>query len=136
MARAAGDRPRRYIDRMRARLKSLRCDEIADLEAWAPPVPDEFALPLVLEVGVLGQRGRERFELLVATPRWLERRHGRQGAVPGRGLLLVFEWNLPRLKAFLARDVERCTGETWPELARQVGRLAEWEGGDNVVGLR
>ena len=121
---------------MRARLKSLRCDETADLEVWKPPVADEFAIPLVLEVGVLGQRGRERFELLVATPRWLERRHGRHGAVPGRGLLLVFEWDLPRLKAFLAREVERCTGETWPELARQVGRLAEWEGGDNVVGLR
>jgi hypothetical protein len=121
---------------MRARLKSLRCDEIADLEGWRPPVASEFALPLVLEVGVLGLRGRERFELLVATPSWLERRHGRQGAVPGRGLLLVFEWDLPRLRGFLAREVERCTGETWPELARQVGRLAEWEGGDNVVGLR
>jgi hypothetical protein len=121
---------------VRARLKSLRCDEIADLEGWRPPVAHEFAIPLVLEVGVLGQRGRERFELLVATPSWLERRHGRHGAVPGRGLLLVFEWDLPRLKAFLAREVERCTGDTWPELARQVGRLAEWEGGDNVVGLR
>ena len=121
---------------MRARLKSLRSDEIADLEGWSPPVPDEFAVPLVLEVGALGHRGRERFDLLVATPRWLERRHGRHGAVPGRGLLLVFQWDLHRLRAFLAREVERCSGETWVEVARQVGRLAEWEGGDGVVGLR
>ena len=121
---------------MRARLKSLRSDEIPDLEAWSPPEPEEFAVPLVLEVGALGHRGRERFDLLVVTPRWLERRHGRRGAVPGRGLLLVFEWNLGRLRTFLSREVERCSGETWVEVARQVGRIAAWEGGEGVVGLR
>jgi hypothetical protein len=123
---------------MRARLKALRSDEIPDLARWSPPVPDAFAVPLVLEVGPLGLRGKERFEVLVVTPAWLEARHGRRGAALGRGKLLVFEWNYERLKTFLAREVERCTGRTWPEVARKVGRIAEWEGegeGD-VVGLR
>jgi len=122
---------------MRARLKSLRSDEIPDLAGWAPPDPEDFAVPLVLEVGALGQRGRERFDLLVVTPRWLEQRHGRGGAVVGHGLLVVFEWSYERIRAFLAREVERCVGKTWPDVARQVSRIAEWEGeGDNVVGLR
>jgi hypothetical protein len=123
---------------MRARLKALTSDEIPDLGRWAPPSQDDFAVPLVLEVGPLGLRGRERFELLVVTPGWLAARHGRRGAVLGRGKLIVFEWNLERLKSFLAREVERCTGRTWPEVARKVGRIAEWEGegeGD-VVGLK
>jgi hypothetical protein len=121
---------------MRARLKALRSDEVPDLPRYVPPVPDEFAVPLVLEVGALGLRGRERFDLLVVTPRWLLERHGRKGAVAGRGMLIVFEWSFERIRAFLAREVERCTGQTWPEVARKVGRIAEWEGGDNVVGLR
>jgi hypothetical protein len=121
---------------MRARLKSLRSDDVPDLSAWAPPEPDSFAVPLVLEVGALGHRGRERFELLAVTPRWLLERHGRNGAVLGRGLLVVFEWSYERLRAFLAKEVERCSGETWPEVVRKVGRIAEWEGDDaNVVGL-
>jgi hypothetical protein len=121
---------------MRARLKVLRSDEIPDLARFTPPDPDEFAVPLVLEVGPLGLRGKEEFHLLVVTPRWLEARHGRRGAVPGRGKLLVFEWDLPRLKAWLTKEVERCSGKTWPEVARKVGRLAEWEGeGAEVVGL-
>jgi hypothetical protein len=121
---------------MRARLKSLRSDEIPDLAGWVPPEPDAFAVPLVLEVGALGLRGRERFELLVVTPRWLEERHGREGAVVGRGLLVVFEWSYERVRAFLASEVERCSGRTWPEVARKVARIAEWEGDDaNVVGL-
>ena len=121
---------------MRARLKSLRSDEIPDLARWSPPEPDEFAVPLVLEVGPLGLRGKERFELLVVTPRWLQARHGRRGAVPGRGKLIVFEWHLDRLKAYLAREVERCSGRTWPEVARKVARIAEWEGeGAEVIGL-
>ncbi len=121
---------------MRARLKALRSDEIPDLARWSPPEPDEFAVPLVLEVGPLGLRGRERFELLVVTPRWLQARHGRRGAIPGRGKLIVFEWDLDRLKAYLAREVERCSGRTWPDVARKVGRIADWEGeGGEVIGL-
>jgi hypothetical protein len=121
---------------MRARLKALTSDEIPDLARWTPPIPDEFAVPLVLEVGPLGLRGRERFGLLAVTPRWLAARHGREGAVLGRGLLLVLEWSYPRIRAFLAREVERCSARTWPELARRVGRIAEWEGDEeNVVGL-
>ena len=121
---------------MRARLKALRSDEVPDLARWVPPAPDEFALPLVLEVGPLGLRGKERFELLVVTPRWLAARHGRRGAVVGRGKLIVFEWSFERIKAFLAREVERCAGRTWPEVARKVGRIADWEGeGDDVIGL-
>jgi hypothetical protein len=121
---------------MRARLKALRSDEVPDLARWSPPEPDEFAVPLVLEVGPLGLRGRERFELLVVTPRWLQARHGRRGAIPGRGKLIVFEWDLERLKAYLAREVERCSGRTWPDVARKVGRIADWEGeGGEVIGL-
>jgi hypothetical protein len=124
------------MEPMRARLKTLRSDEIPDLAKYEPPIADEFAIPLVLEVGALGQRGRERFDLLVVTPRWLEARHGRSGAVVGHGLLLVFEWSYARTKAFLAREVEACSGRTWPEVARKVGRLARWEGQDaDVVGI-
>ena len=121
---------------MRARLKALRSDEIADLSRWSPPDPTAFAVPLVLEVGPLGLRGREQFELLVVTPRWLEERHGRRSAIAGRGKLIVFEWDLARIKAWIAREVERCSGQTWPDVARKVGRLADWEGeGAEVIGL-
>jgi hypothetical protein len=122
---------------VRARLKSLRCDDIADLAAWRPPRPGDFAVALVLEVGALGHRGRERFDLLAVTPAWLEARHGRGGLVVGAGLLLVFEWDFARLKAFLAKEVEACSGRTWPEVAQKVGRFARWEGADGagVVGL-
>ncbi len=121
---------------MRARLKSMHSDDIPDLARWSPVEPDDFAVPLVLEVGPLGLRGKERFDLLVVTPKWLQARHGRRGAVPGRGKLIVFEWDLDRLRTYLAREVERCSGRTWPEVARKVGRLAEWEGeGSEVVGL-
>jgi len=121
---------------MRARLKGLRAREGFELASWIPPAADDFGVALVLEVGPLGQRGREEFELFVATPRWLLARHGRKGLVPGRGLLLAFEWNHERLRAHLARAVEACAGRTWPEVARKVGRIAEWEGeGAEVVGL-
>jgi hypothetical protein len=121
---------------MRARLKSLRSDEIDDLPRWRPPDPASFAVPLVLEVGPLGLRGRERFDLLAVTPGWLRERHGDDGAVLGRGLLIVFEWSYEAVRRFLGRRVEACTGRTWPDVVRKVGRIAEWEGDEeNVIGL-
>jgi hypothetical protein len=122
---------------VRARLKGVHCDAIPDLAAWRPPVPDSFGVALVLEVGPLGLRGREEFHLLVVTPRWLEERHGAGGAVVGHGLLVVFAWRWEAIRAFLAREVERCSGPTWPAVARQVSRIAQWEGDDggDVVGL-
>jgi hypothetical protein len=122
---------------VRARLKSLRSDDVPDLAAWRPPRPADFAVPLVLEVGALGHRGRERFDLLAVTPAWLASRHGGGGLVLGAGLLLLFEWDFPRVKAFLAKEVEACSGPTWPDVARQVGRFSRWEGadGEGVVGL-
>ena len=58
---------------MRARLKTLRSDEIHDLPRFVPSHPDEFAVPVVLEVGPLGLKGRERFE---GAPRPLARALG------------------------------------------------------------
>ena len=122
---------------MRARLKSLRSDDIHDLSQFAPAHPDEFAVPLVLEVGPLGLKGKERFDLLVVTPQWLRTRHGARGAVKGRGKLLVFEWDYERLRAWLAKEIEACNGKSWPEVVRKVERIADWEGNDeNVVALR
>jgi len=126
---------------MRARLKTLEAEGIPDLAAWRPPDPERFAVTLHLQVGVLGQRGREQFRILAATPRWLETRDPRRVAVLGRGLLVVFAWDPVKLRALLAREVERCSGPDWPSLARQVGRFAIWEGeGDDdaggVTGLR
>jgi len=122
---------------MRARLKSLRSDEIHDLAQFVPAHPDEFAVPLVLEVGPLGLKGRERFDLLVVTPQWLRSHHGARGAVKGRGKLIVFEWDFDRLRAFLAKEVEGCAGKSWPEIVRKLERIADWEGSEeNVVPLR
>ena len=121
---------------MRARLKSIRSDQVPDLVRYAPDPPDAFAVSLVLEVGPLGMKGKERFDLLVVTPKWLAGRHGKKGAVVGHGLLIVFNWNYENIRAFLARQVEACSGPTWVEVARQVARLGDWEGdGDNLVGL-
>ena len=135
--RLAPERVARQIRWVRARLKSLRSDQIPDLSRYVPPDPESFAVPLVLEVGPLGLRGRERFDLLVVTPRWLQERHGKGGAILGRGLLVVFEWRYERVRAFLARKVEACSGTTWLDVVQKVGRIAEWEGGEeNVVGIR
>jgi hypothetical protein len=75
----------------------------------------------VLEVGVLGQKRRERFDLLAVTPRWLLERHGADGAVLGRGLLVVFRWDHARTRRFLAGLVENCSGRTWPEVVLHPG---------------
>src|SRR3990172_9866143 len=111
---------------MRARLKILTSDHAPALRRYVPPAADEFAVPLALEIGPIGVVGRKRFELLVVTPKWLLKRHGKRGLVVGRGKLLAFEWDFDRIRAYLHREVERCSAESWPELARKGARIGAW----------
>jgi hypothetical protein len=71
--------------------------------------------------------GEESFDIVVCTPLWLAREVDRKGLVEGRHHLFVREYNLARIRAFLADYAKGCAGETWQEAALKLSRLGRWE---------
>ena len=93
---------------MRAQLKRLHSPDVYDLETFAPEPADDFGFLLQVMVGPEGVEGEESFDVMVCTPEWLKRNFKTSDIVIGRHRLIVFEYDYPRLKSFLARRCEKC----------------------------
>jgi hypothetical protein len=85
-------------------------------------------------VGPIGTDGEESFDVVVCTPRWIERWVRENGPLVGRHHLIVEEYDRPRIQLYLTDEVEACEGETWPDVARQIGRIGKWEFEDYEAG--
>ena len=67
------------------------------------------------------------FQLTICTPQWLIENYAADDIVVGKDLLIVFDYNYPRIVQWLNRNIERCTGETWEEIAQKIKYIASWE---------
>jgi hypothetical protein len=112
---------------MRATLKRLHSPDILELSSYQPEVDDSFGFLLQVLVGPKEGEGEESFDVFVCTPEWLKRNHNRTDLIVGRHYLIIFEYNYDRLLRYLDEYCSRCSGETWQEIAEQLGRLGKWE---------
>jgi hypothetical protein len=112
---------------MRAQLKRLHSPDVLDLPRYWPDEPDTFGFLLQMMVGPEGIDGEESLDVVVCTARWLEQRYADRDIVPLAHHLLVREYDYPVLLRALTRLVERCVGDDWDGVARQVARIGWWE---------
>lgn len=112
---------------MRAEVKQLYSLDVDDLTAYSPEENDLFSFNLRIIVGPQGQPGEESFDVQVCTPKWFLRQFAREEVIIGRHFLIVFEYDFNRIRKTIETFCEKCTGETWTEVAEKVGRLGHWE---------
>ena len=114
---------------IQAKIKSLEITEAPDLNpsAYAPDNGDDFACTFGLTIGPNDNDGGELFYLIVCTPQWLAKECYKDGFVWGRHHLIVAEYNLKAITAIITKFVERCSGESWQEVASKLSRIASWE---------
>ncbi len=114
---------------IRAELNAIMCPDApnGDFSAYHPDNPTSFSCFLQLLVGIHNQGGGESFGLTLCTPQWLVETHSQEDIVIGKNLLIVFDYNYPHIVQWLNRYIERCTGETWQDVAKRVSALGHWE---------
>lgn len=81
-------------------LKGLYSPDV-DLDSYRPDEADCFGFLLQAFFGPSDGAGRESFDILVCTPKWLDREIG--------------------------EDAQRCSAADWEEAARRLGQLGRWE---------
>jgi Immunity protein 8 len=99
----------------------------ADLDRYLPDDPEDVGLLVQMMVGPAGKPGEESFDVVVCTPRWLDRRVREGGPLIGRHHLFIERWDAARVRLNLTRAVESEEAPTWPELAIKIGRIGKWE---------
>ena len=114
---------------IRAELKAIYCSDEPNLDffAYRPDNPTCFSCALQLIVGVHNQDGGESFQLTVCTPQWIIENHSEDYVLVGSNLLIVVDYNYPRIVQWLNRYIERCTGETWKDVVKKISYIARWE---------
>ncbi len=114
---------------IRAELKAVLCADMpdGDFSAYRPDNPHSFSCTLQLLVGPHSQEGQESFQVTLCTPQWLVETHSEQDIIIGKNLLIVLDYNYPHILQWLKRYIERCTGETWIDVAKMVSIIGRWE---------
>lgn len=110
---------------MRAALRHIHSPDVHDLRSWVPS--EDFAVLLQLMVGPDNADGEESFAVTLCTPGWLEVQASREGIVDCRHHVVVTDYDFGTMEQYFQRRVAACQGDTWPEVAAQVGRLGLWE---------
>jgi hypothetical protein len=111
---------------MRAKLKQLESPDI-DLESFWPQNVDSFGFPLRAMIGPEGEDGEESFDFFVCTPDWLKSHHEKTAVIFARHLLIVFEYDISKIRNHISRYCERCIGEDWQDIATKLARVGRWE---------
>lgn len=111
---------------MRAELKSMHSPDI-DLPTFWPESPDCFGFLLQAMIGPEGQDGAESFDIQVCTPKWLLGRHKPNDVLMGAHMLIVFEYDLQRIREFIQHYCQLCVGTSWQEITSKLARIGGWE---------
>lgn len=117
---------------MTPELRYIGSVDIDDLETWRPDDP-AFWVILDLKIASPGERGADIFNLYVCSPRALEEIVAEKGVQDGRHLLILEEFDYPRIHAWVDTVLERSTGADWDEVADKLSRYFEWEFEDYVA---
>ena len=107
----------------------INCDssDVTDLFNYQPEDPEDFGFPLNLTIGIEGQKGADNFQLMIATPKYIQRMRPNQSAVLLRHYLLVFGYDFNEILDVINSYIGSINEDTWEKISEKVERLAQWE---------
>lgn len=108
------------------RLKELHSPDI-DLDDYRPDEADCFGFLLQAFFGPPDGAGSESFDILVCTPKWLERELGEADVISGHHRLIVKRYDLDGIRRYLSKYAQHCSAADWQEAAQKLGQLGRWE---------
>lgn len=111
---------------MRAKLKEFYSLDF-DLNSYWLDEFDNFVFWVRAMIGPDTEEGAESFDMQICTPTWLISQHSESEVIFGRHMLIVFEYNLDRIKSKVSRYCDSCSGKDWPEIVEKLSRIGYWE---------
>lgn len=113
---------------MRADLKRIYSIELpVSLKEYRPVNPENFGLSIRLEAGLVGSDMADLFDLFLCTPYWIQEQCAQNGAIWGRHMLLMPEYDYGLILQAVIRRMDACQGRDWHEVANKLARFAAWE---------
>jgi hypothetical protein len=111
---------------MEATIRYLHSPDV-DMETFIPDDPTDIGILIQIIAGPVDGPGEESFDVMVCTPRWLERSVRPESPLIGRHYLIVHRYDPTQIRQYLTSAVESEEAPTWRELAERIGRLGKGE---------
>lgn len=111
---------------MRAQLKEFYSLDF-DLDSYWPDEFDNFGFWVRAMIGLDNEEGADSFDMLICTPSWLRSQHSGHEVIFGRHMLIVFEYDLERIKSKVSSYCDSCFGKDWQEIAEKLSWIGYWE---------
>ena len=108
---------------MKAQLKGWDSPDIS--RSYWPKDPLNFCFLIEAMIGADDSEGEDIFNIEVCTPEWLRSHWSNESILMGR--LIVLEYDLNRIIAYISDYCGRCQGESWNEVAVKLAKLGAWE---------
>ena len=103
------------------------CIRDRDFFEYQPGDPEDFGFQLNITVGIEGQKGADNFQLMVATPKYIQKAHPNQSAILLRHYLFVFRYDFNWILEVINRYIRSIEEDSWEKVAEKIGRIAWWE---------
>lgn len=101
--------------------------DVADLTTWEPRDLASVYFPLELTIGIQQQMGGDLFQIQVATPEAIRTHLEEEFCFPARHMLIVMSYDWQRISRKVVELVDKCEGDEWHEIARQLSKNFYWE---------
>lgn len=101
--------------------------ECANIRVWAPPDPELIATTINIDIGAKGRRGKDTFQLRLATPKGLAAIEARDGIIAIRPLLVIERYDFHVVWGWLQETVAKCEAAGWTDCVANLRRWFDWE---------
>ncbi|QEY65370.1 hypothetical protein FXN65_26155 [Metapseudomonas lalkuanensis] len=112
---------------MKAILKSIDMNGLVGFDDFQPEDEKDFGVWLTVQVGPDDQDGGHLFQIFICTPNWLKKECLSLGAVWGRHMLIVCEYDRGLIVKSISKYIESCTGDDFWGGAQKISRIGAWE---------
>jgi hypothetical protein len=114
---------------MRLYAKSVSSPDAFGFPNWTPDDPKDVAILVEVEIGEEGQQGADLFQVMLATPRGLERIAIQRSSVviSDRALVVMKEVSAGTFVEWLSSTLEKCAADTWVSSVERLQRYFLWE---------
>jgi hypothetical protein len=112
---------------MKAQIQKYHSPDTPDLATYIPKEPDCFAVLLQIMIAPEESEGEESFDVLVCTPKYLEKKLEHGMPLFGRHMLIVKTYSWPQIRHSIEEYCNSLEGQDWSELAAKLARVAAWE---------
>jgi hypothetical protein len=115
---------------MKTIIKAMWIDSATcTLESYLPDNPKCFGLWIQLRIGPSNHDGAHDYSLLVCSPGWIETelKYAWKGAVWGRHMLIVNEYNLQQITQKIEDFIASCEDKDFDRIAKKLSVNLAWE---------